>query len=112
MDPTSVRRMPNDQGAMKVIPILGQAVVSFLLTGSAQHALSATNGVGLTPPMGYNTWFAYGTNINDALIRAVADAMATNGLRQAGYEYICVDDGWAGYRDTDGFIVPNTNKFP
>jgi alpha-galactosidase len=62
--------------------------------------------------MGYNTWFCYGSGIDETVIKAVVDTMATNGLQQAGYEYICVDDGWAGYRDTDGYIVPDRAKFP
>jgi alpha-galactosidase len=62
--------------------------------------------------MGYNSWYGHGPFINESLIKGVADSWATNGLRAAGYEYLCLDDGWQGYRDTNGFIVADTNKFP
>lgn len=77
-----------------------------------QKACALTNGVALTPPMGYNTWYPRGPDISEASIKSIVDEMATNGMRAAGYEYINLDDGWAGYRDADGTIVADTNKFP
>jgi alpha-galactosidase len=106
------RRVPQRCGAMKAIFITGRPLAFGILLLFARVGIAATNGLGLTPPMGFNTWFGYGSAINESIIQAAADAMATNGLSQAGYQYICVDDGWAGYRDTNGFIVPDTNKFP
>ena len=46
----------------------------------------------LTPPMGWNSWNRFAGDINEDLIRQTADAMATNGMRDAGYVYIVVDD--------------------
>ncbi len=77
-----------------------------------QRARALTNGLALTPPMGYNSWYPNGPNISETLIEGVADEMATNGMLAAGYQYINLDDGWAGYRDTNGTIVADTNKFP
>ena len=62
--------------------------------------------------MGYNSWYANGSTISETFIRGVADQMSTNGMLAVGYNYINLDDGWAGYRDTNGFMIPDTNKFP
>jgi alpha-galactosidase len=82
-----------------------------LLFGFAQ-ASAMTNRLALTPPMGLNTWYHEYTAINETIIKAIADQMVTNGLKDAGYEYLCLDDGWSGFRDADGTIVADTNKFP
>lgn len=87
------------------------AFFSALLVASSA-AWASTNGLVPNPPMGYNSWYANGTGINEAGIRSVTDQMATNGMLAAGYNYINLDDGWAGGRDTNGFIYGDTNKFP
>ena len=66
------------------------------------------------PPMGWNTWNTFGSNINEQLIRESADAFVEKGLKDAGYEYLVIDDCWSEYnRDpvTDR-IVPHHEKFP
>ena len=70
-----------------------------------------SNGLANTPPMGWNSWNHFGTNINDKLIRTISDAMVSTGMADAGYEYIVIDDGWEGGRDENGNIYPNSN-FP
>ncbi len=77
----------------------------------------------LTPTMGWNTWYAYYGNINDKLMRDAADSMISNGMADAGYQYVDIDDCWANAeksndktrvgtrRDPDGNILPNSN-FP
>ena len=85
-------------------------VLAALLAGADARAL--TNGVALAPPMGYNSWYGNTANNSDALIRSVADQMATNGMRDVGYQYVNMDDGWAGSRDTSGTIIPVLSKFP
>ena len=70
-------------------------------------------GLALTPPMGWNSWNKFAGNINEDLIRQTANAMATNGMRDAGYVYIVVDDCWeAKERDKQGNIVADPDKFP
>lgn len=64
-----------------------------------------------TPPMGWNSWNHFGCHVSDAIIREQAKAMATNGMKAAGYRYVNIDDCWEGKRDADGFIHPNAN-FP
>ena len=71
-----------------------------------------TNGLALTPPMGWNSWNNFGCNINEGLIRAIADAMATNGMKAAGYQFINMDDCWQSNRDPTGVIMPDPTRFP
>jgi alpha-galactosidase len=61
--------------------------------------------------MGWNSWNHFAGKIDDATVRAQADAMVTSGLRDAGYVYINIDDTWEGERDAKGFIHSNA-KFP
>jgi len=66
-----------------------------------------------TPPMGWNSWNAFEAKINDSLIRAIADAMVSSGMRDAGYEYLVLDDGWmAPERDQEGRLQADPVKFP
>ena len=63
------------------------------------------------PPMGWSSWNKFAAKIDDKTIRAMADAMVSTGLRDAGYVYVNIDDGWQGTRGPDGRIRPNAN-FP
>lgn len=67
-----------------------------------------------TPPMGFNTWNTFGENINEQVILETADAMIELGLKDAGYEYLVIDDCWSEKeRDPKtGKIVPDKTKFP
>jgi alpha-galactosidase len=69
------------------------------------------NGLAPTPPMGWNSWNKFAEKIDDATVREIADAMASNGMRDAGYVFVNIDDTWAGERDAQGNIRPN-RKFP
>ncbi len=70
------------------------------------------SNIALTPPMGWNSWNKFGCDINETLIQQVADAMVESGLKNAGYEYIIIDDCWHGQRDTLGFIQADPVRFP
>jgi len=76
----------------------------------AMQSLPA-NGLARTPPMGFSTWNHFATAIDDRTIREVAEAMVTTGLRDAGYVYVNIDDGWQGVRDEHGELRAN-GKFP
>jgi alpha-galactosidase len=69
------------------------------------------NGLARTPPMGWSSWNAFGQEIDDKAVRQTADALVATGLRDAGYIYVNIDDGWQGARDADGVLQPNA-KFP
>ncbi|WP_114809799.1 NPCBM/NEW2 domain-containing protein [Paraburkholderia kururiensis] len=65
------------------------------------------------PPMGWNSWNAFSCNIDEKKILAVADAMASNGMAQAGYRYVTVDDCWVGGRDPKtGKLYADAHAFP
>src|SRR5437588_4609200 len=65
-----------------------------------------------TPPMGWNSWNKFGCNVNEALRRETADAMVATGMKDAGYQYVVIDDCWHGERDSLGFIQPDPTRFP
>jgi alpha-galactosidase len=65
-----------------------------------------------TPQMGWNSWNKFQCDVNEELIRETADAMATNGMKDAGYQYVNIDDCWQGQRDAQGFIQPDPKRFP
>jgi alpha-galactosidase len=81
------------------------------LAGSPAQAQKFA-GLARTPPMGWNSWNRFAANIDEELIRATADAMTTNGMRDAGYVYVNIDDCWHGTRDAQGFIRPDPDRFP
>lgn len=64
------------------------------------------------PPMGWNSWNKFGCEINEKIVKEVADAMAGNGMKAAGYEYIVVDDCWQIGRDSLGNILADPQRFP
>lgn len=65
-----------------------------------------------TPTMGWSSWNTYGVNINETLIKAQADAMIDNGLKDAGYRYLNIDDGYFGGRDNKGNLLIHPVRFP
>lgn len=70
-------------------------------------------GLAMTPPMGWNSWNTFATNIDEKLVKETADIMVSSGLAAAGYNYIVLDDGWmTKERDANGDLVPDPVKFP
>jgi alpha-galactosidase len=70
-----------------------------------------SNGLAKTPPMGWNSWNLFQGRIDDQTVRAMADAMVSSGMRDAGYIYVNIDDTWEGVRDAKGNLQTN-HKFP
>lgn len=65
------------------------------------------------PPLGWNSWNTFGSNINEALIKEMADFMVDRGYKEAGYEYLVIDDCWSlKQRDKNGLLVADPEKFP
>ncbi|MBC9713159.1 ricin-type beta-trefoil lectin domain protein [Streptomyces sp. TRM66268-LWL] len=93
--------------AMSALALAATAVIP------TPHAEALENGVGRTPPMGWNTWNTFGCNINETLIRQTADAIVSSGMRDLGYEYVVVDDCWFDpNRDSAGNLRANPTRFP
>jgi alpha-galactosidase len=66
-----------------------------------------------TPPMGWNSWNTFQTKISEGLVKQTADMMVSSGMKDAGYVYLVLDDGWmAMERNSKGDLVPDPAKFP
>ena len=64
------------------------------------------------PIMGWSSWNTYRINISEDLIKRQAEAMVSLGLKDAGYRYINIDDGFFGYRDEKGVLQTHPERFP
>eukprot|EP00656_Telonema_subtile_P039805 TRINITY_DN44889_c0_g2_i1.p1 TRINITY_DN44889_c0_g2~~TRINITY_DN44889_c0_g2_i1.p1 ORF type:complete len:327 (+),score=91.75 TRINITY_DN44889_c0_g2_i1:704-1684(+) len=84
--------------------------------GASAHHTSVQQSAPATgiqrPPMGFNSWNFYHCNIDENVLKAVMDAMASNGMKEAGYEYVNIDDCWQVDRAADGSITPDPVRFP
>jgi alpha-galactosidase len=79
---------------------------------SLTNAYSLDNGLARTPPMGWNSWNKFGCAVNEQLIREMADAIVTSGMKDAGYVYLVIDDCWQIDRDAQGNILADPQRFP
>lgn len=94
---------------LAALAVAALAAMSFTPPAQAQKFTELAQ----TPPMGWNTWNTFASNINEALIRETADVMVANGMRDAGYTYIVLDDTWSAMeRDAQGNLVAHPEKFP
>ena len=85
-------------------------MILFVLTSVVASAQKFQN-LAMTPPMGWNSWNKFACNVSEKMLMETADAMASNGLKDAGYEYIVIDDCWQISRDSAGFIVADPVRF-
>jgi len=88
------------------------AMLALALLFPWEAAARKSAGLAETPPMGWNSWNTFGCKVDERLIRQMADAMVASGMKEAGYEYINIDDCWHGGRDADGFIQADRKAFP
>ena len=72
-------------------------LVSSAATAAAPPA-PKSNGLALTPPIGWSSWNNFGEDINEQLVVETIDAMIANGMRDAGYVFVNLDDGWQRYK--------------
>ena len=86
------------------------ALVITLCMGLA-HA-QKFDGLAQTPPMGWNSWNKFNCDVSEKLIKEIADAMVASGMKDAGYQYIVIDDCWQIDRDGNGKIVADPERFP
>jgi alpha-galactosidase len=88
------------------------AVLLMLLLPVSGTFAQKTKHLALTPPMGWNSWNKFGCDINETIIKEMADAMVETGMKKLGYEYIVIDDCWQIARKPDGTIVADSTRFP
>src|SRR5689334_12869853 len=104
-------RTRGSRAAIQSVALLLVAVGLQLVGARPSWALE--NGVARTPPMGWNDWNTFGCNINETVVRQTADALVANGMRDAGYRYVVVDDCWFNpNRDSAGNLQGDPTRFP
>src|SRR3954465_7622882 len=103
---------PEIKKEMKKIIRLLLVVGALLFVAKLQFAQGPSKNLALTPPMGWNSWNKFECNVSEQLIRSAADAMVQSGMRDAGYQYVVIDDCWQISRDKDDNILPDGERFP
>jgi alpha-galactosidase len=96
----------------KAAILLASIFILGMIAAAADHEQSFVGTLAATPPMGWNSWNKFGCNVGEELIRQTADAMVSSGMKDAGYQYIVIDDCWQVERDSNGNIVPDAKRFP
>ena len=100
--------LPHNASVLNAIFLLAAIARSPRTFEAEQRSLLAP-----TPPMGWNSWNAFEADIDAEKILGIADAMVSSGMRDAGYVYLVLDDGWmAKERDAAGRLVADPKKFP
>ena len=131
----SVRQLPKglaldpDAGVITgVVPAKGEYKITLKAknkSGSSERQLVIVSGdtLALTPPMGWNHWYAHYDRVTDKMMREATDVMVSSGMADAGYQYVNIDDCWMNaeknddplrvgpLRDKDGVLIPNRH-FP
>jgi alpha-galactosidase len=108
----STRRRPTDNPT-QMVAVRAPAGEGALPARNPLPALHKVpdNRLARTPPMGWNSWNKFASRVDDPTVRSIADAMASNGMKEAGYLYVNIDDTWEAGRDAQGNIQTN-KKFP
>ncbi|OJJ75291.1 hypothetical protein ASPBRDRAFT_193937 [Aspergillus brasiliensis CBS 101740] len=89
--------------------------VSLAIVAALPFVHLAVGGTSLAqrPQMGWNSWNAFGATVNYTIVQDVIERFDTLGLKEAGYEYVLLDDGWASFnRTADGYLQANATSFP
>jgi alpha-galactosidase len=81
---------------------------------AATPSASKSNGLALTPPIGWSSWNNFGEDITEQLVVETIDAMIANGMRDAGYVFVNLDDGWQRYKGkrSEHPLEVDPKKFP
>jgi alpha-galactosidase len=96
-------------GLSRVFPLISLVIIA---CASAASAVPNDKGLAQTPPMGWNSWNRFGCDVSENLIKSIADAIVTSGMKDAGYQYVVIDDCWQVSRDSAGNIVADPQRFP
>jgi alpha-galactosidase len=81
-------------------------------SGGTAGGAGTSGALGATPPMGWNSWNTFQCNLNESLIKGIADVIVSSGMKDVGYQYVNLDDCWMDGRDASGKLRWNTSKFP
>jgi len=111
-------KIVNDQTARKSCLRAGArwllfTVIGLLAVGMSARTTDAQSAkIAATPPMGWNSWNKFACDVSDKLIREMADAIVSTGMKDAGYQFVNIDDCWQVSRAADGSIVVDPDRFP
>lgn len=98
------------------VPILAMTMSGVVMAGHAISSAAASSTAATpaaTPPMGWASWNTFAAQINYNVIKAQADAMVSSGMKDAGYQYVNIDEGWwQGTRDSGGNITVSGSDWP
>jgi len=97
---------------IKLLPVIVSLMVCCNAQTFAQDTTTPYNGLALTPPMGWNSWNTFYCGISENSIKSVADSLVSRGLKDAGYNYIVIDDCWQIGRGADSVIIADSVNFP
>ena len=89
----------------KIYPIF--IVFALIVSCTSRHPQAVK-----PPLMGWSSWNAYMVDISDSIIIHQADLIVKRGLKDAGYGNVNIDDGFFGYRDQRGYMIPHPQRFP
>jgi alpha-galactosidase len=89
-----------------------KAGILFCLIYSMTCYAQKFDSLALTPPMGWNTFNTFAGNFDEKIIRKMADILVSSGMKDAGYQYIIIDDNWTNTRDSLGFLTVDKGRFP
>jgi alpha-galactosidase len=82
-------------------------------TAGGGGTAGTSGALAATPPMGWNSWNTFGcNNLNETLIKGIADIFVSSGMKDVGYQYVNLDDCWMDGRDSSGKLKWNATKFP
>src|SRR6202167_6389794 len=79
---------------------------------AAQANMASPHNLAPAPPMGWNSWNNFACNVSEDMIKSMADAVVKSGMKDAGYQYVNVDDCWQVSRDANANIVADPQRFP
>jgi Alpha galactosidase A/Ricin-type beta-trefoil lectin domain/Alpha galactosidase C-terminal beta sandwich domain len=101
-------------GRRTVCALLVVLVAGVMMVGHSRPAAAASGAAPITtPPLGWDSWNTFAARINASVIRQQTDAMVASGMKDAGYQYVNIDEGWwQGTRDGAGNITVDTNEWP
>src|SRR5271166_6170236 len=107
------RNQPERVGQAALLRTAGLIVAAMALFTMPATAQAGNPGLAPTPPMGWANWNSLGCNYDDRTIRAIADHMVSSGMRDAGYQYLIIQECIVpvGHRDKDGTLQPDPVKF-
>src|SRR5277367_1943316 len=93
--------------------VLTMCVAIFAVAVMPSSGRALDNGLAKTPPMGWNSWNKFGCKgLNERVVRETADTMVSSGMKDAGYQFVILDDCWQTGRDVNGNIVADAERFP